>query len=102
MDLGFFRRAEQLLAGRSAAGLDFGLLLAMLRAHQSVSAAARAEALCAAREAHRPQESLIALLLGETAWREAVPARLGCFNPAVAYRGNAPSTEMTRKFTFAF
>ena len=102
MDLGFFRRAEQLLAGRSAAALDYRLLLAMLRAHQAGCASARAEALCAARDDGRAQESLIALLLGEPSWREAVPARLGCFNPSAARRGNAASTEMTRKFTFAF
>ena len=51
MDLNFFRRAEQRFASRTAAPLDFGLLVAMLQTRQAASAAARAHALWSERSA---------------------------------------------------
>ncbi len=82
MDLNFFRRAEQRFASRTAAPLDFGLLVAMLQTRQSASAAARAQALWSA--APRLEDPLVELLLGGPLWRRAVAAQSGCFNPAYA------------------
>jgi hypothetical protein len=82
MDLNFFRRAEQRFASRTAAPLDFGLLVAMLQTRQAASAAARAQALWSA--APRLEQPLVELLLGGPLWRRAVAAQAGCFNPAYA------------------
>jgi hypothetical protein len=78
MDLSFFRRAEQRFASRTAARVDFGMLLATLRAEQAASAAARSVA-GAARPA-RPADPLAEILLGGPAWRAAVAAQGGSFN----------------------
>jgi hypothetical protein len=82
MDLNFFRRAEQRFASRTAAPLDFGLLVAMLQTRQATSAAARAQSLCTA--APRLEDPLVELLLGGPLWRRAVAAQMGCFNRAYA------------------
>ena len=82
MDLSFFRRAEQRFAGRLDVALDYGLLVAMLRAHQLTTLAACAEAQGAA--GSRLENPLAELLLGGSGWRHAVAAQQGCFNPAYA------------------
>jgi len=85
MDLGFFRRAEALLAGHSAAGLDFGVLVAGLRLQQVASAAAQAQAIGEALPC--PEDPLAELLSGGPAWRQAAAALRGSFNPALARKG---------------
>jgi hypothetical protein len=82
MDLSFFRRAEQRFASRVAAGVDFGMLVASLRAEQSASPAAAALAGFAARP--RPQDPLAEILLGGAEWQAAVAAQGGSFNPVWA------------------
>jgi hypothetical protein len=82
MDLNFFRRAEQRFASRTAAPLDYGLLVAMLQTRQAASPAARAQALWS--NAPRLHDPLVELLLGGPSWRRAVAAQMGCFNPAYA------------------
>ena len=82
MDLNFFRRAEQRFASRTAAPLEFGLLVAMLQTRQAASMTARAQALWSA--APRIEDPLVELLLGGPLWRRAVAAQTGCFNPAYA------------------
>ena len=82
MDLNFFRRAEQRFASRTAAPLDFGLLVAMLQTRQAASLAARTQALWGA--APRLEDPLVELLLGGPLWRRAAMAQAGCFNPAYA------------------
>lgn len=79
MDLSFFRRAEQRFASRTAARVDFGMLLASLRAEQASSPAARS--LAAAAQPPRPADPLAEILLGGPAWRAAVAAQGGSFNP---------------------
>jgi len=88
MDLNFFRRAEQRFASRTAAPLDYGLLVAMLQARQAASAAARAHALWTS--APRLQDPLAELLLGAPLWRRAAAAQLGSFNPACAQQEHFP------------
>lgn len=85
MDLGFFRRAEALLASHSATGLDFGLLVAGLRLQQVASAAAQAQAIGEALPC--PEDPLAELLSGGPAWRQAAAALHGSFNPALARKG---------------
>jgi hypothetical protein len=80
MDLTFFRRAEQRFASRTAAQLDFGVLVAMLRTQQAASPAARAQ--CAYRPAPRLAFPIVDLLLASPGWRAAVAAQRGSFNPA--------------------
>jgi hypothetical protein len=87
MDLSFFRRAEQRFASRTAAGVDFGMLVASLRTEQAASPAARALAGFAA--APRPPDPLAEILLGGAAWRSAVAAQGGSFSPAMAAQGGA-------------
>ena len=87
MDLAFFRRAQQGFADRTAARLDYRVLVATLEAIQSSSATARA-----ARAAGSPSEPepahdpVVEVLLGGSAWQEAVAAQGGCFNPQAARR----------------
>ena len=85
MDLGFFRRAETLLAGRSAARLDFGVLVATLRLQQVASATAQAQAIGEALPC--PEDPLAELLSGGPAWRQAAAALRGCFNRTLARKG---------------
>ena len=84
MDLSFFRRAEQRFASRTPARLDFGMLVAALRAQRETAPAAlAAEAVPAPSFA----DPLAEILLAGPAWREAVAAQRGCFNPAFAGQG---------------
>ena len=87
MDLGFFRRAQTRFASRSAARLDYGVLVATLEAMQSSSAAARAARGLAPEGQTAPlQDSLVELLGGGSGWREAIAAQRGSFNPDWAQR----------------
>ena len=87
MDLSFFRRAWLDGGERSPAALDYGLLVAALRAAQSATPTARAEARCrgfAVEPLGQDQRPLAALLLGQPGWPAAVAVQNGSFNPAVA------------------
>jgi len=83
MDLSFFRRAEQRFASRTPARLDFGMLVATLRAQREAGPAALARHAVAA-PSPRIADPIAEILLGGPAWREAVAAQHGCFNPLVA------------------
>jgi len=85
MDLGFFRRAEALLAGRAAVHVDFGVLVATLRLQQEASAASRAQAIGEALPC--AEDPLAELLSGGPRWRQAAAALRGSFNPALAGKG---------------
>ena len=87
MDLSFFRRAEQRFASRVPAGLDFGMLVATLRAQRDSGPAASARASASAAAASCP-DPIAEILLAGPAWREAVAAQRGCFNPAFARQGS--------------
>ena len=92
MDLSFLRSAGMRFAGRSAARLDYGVLVATLEAMQSASAAARAVRGLGSERAMAPrQDALVELLLGGPGWREAAAAQEGCFNrrQAALLSGNA-------------
>jgi len=81
MEMAFFRRAERMLAARSAARLDYDVLVASLGALQASSPAARAmrgRQGDAAISAER--EPLVLLLLGDPGWEQAVPLQGGCFH----------------------
>lgn len=80
MDLSFFRRAEQRFASRTPARLDFGMLVATLRAQREAAPA------WAAAPAAEPRfaDPIAEILLAGPAWREAVAAQRGCFNPQIA------------------
>jgi hypothetical protein len=82
MDLSFFRRAEQRFASRTPASLDFGMLVATLRSQREVGPAAATRA-----AAPRLADPIAEILLAGPAWREAVAAQGGCFNPEVARQG---------------
>jgi hypothetical protein len=85
MDLGFFRRAQTRFASRSAARLDYHVLIATLEAVQSSSAAARSVRGLAAEPAAAPgHASLVELLLAGSGWREAIVARGGSYDPEQA------------------
>ncbi|MDP8912168.1 MAG: hypothetical protein M3N39_01165 [Pseudomonadota bacterium] len=87
MDLSFFRRAQTRFASRSAARLDYGVLVATLEAMQSASAAARAlRGLGVEGKAAPRHDSLVELLLGGPGWREAIGSQRGSFNPQHAQR----------------
>ncbi len=80
MDLSFFRRAEQRFSSRAPARLDFGMLVATLRA-AGPAASMRVDASAPAASFSDP---IAEILLAGPAWREAVAAQRGCFNPAFA------------------
>jgi hypothetical protein len=82
MDLSFFRRAEQRFASRTPAHLDFGMLVATLRSQRESAPTQSARA--AAVPAERFADPIAEILLAGPAWREAVAAQRGCFNPALA------------------
>ncbi len=87
MDLSFFRRAQTRFASRSAARLDYRVLVATLEAIQSSSAAARAvRGLAAVGEAAPRHDGLVEIMLGGPAWREAVGSQRGSFNTECAQR----------------
>ncbi|MDB5698379.1 MAG: hypothetical protein JWN69_1183 [Alphaproteobacteria bacterium] len=85
-DLGFFRRANALQAGRSAAGLDYELLIAALRALQSASLTARVEARTALGNG---QQALVELLLAGPRWRDAIAQQRGSFNLSAAHTASS-------------
>jgi hypothetical protein len=85
MDLSFFRRAEQRFASRTAAKLDHGMLVAMLRTQQSASPAACAEA--AAPNGPGIEDPLVELLLAGPGWRQAAAQLRGAFRPGLARKG---------------
>ena len=85
MDLSFFRRAEQRFASRTPARLDFGMLVATLRSQREAAPAALSRA--KAPPAPRFADPIAEILLAGPAWREAVAAQGGCFNPQVARQG---------------
>lgn len=85
MDLGFFRRANASQVGHSAAGLDYELLVAALRALQATSVTARLQARNALGTG---QQALVELLLGGPGWRDAIGQQGGSFNLPAA-RGSS-------------
>ena len=88
MDLTFFRRAEQRFASPSAARLDYGVLIATLDALQSASPAARALRGCGGEGiVALGRDPVVELILGGSAWREAIEAQCGSFHRAVARFG---------------
>src|SRR3954469_24537191 len=98
MDLGFLRRAEQRFASRAAARLDFGMLIAALKAQQAASPAARVQAALPAPLA--VADPLVEILLAGPCWRQAVTAQGGCCHRALARNGS--SIEMKGAFTLRF
>ncbi len=84
MDLSFFRRAEQRFASRTPARLDFGMLVAALRTQRDAAPAAQARTAAPVGPFADP---IAEILLAGPAWREAVAAQRGCFNPEVARQG---------------
>jgi hypothetical protein len=87
MDLSFFRRAHGRFASRSAARLDYGVLVATLEAMQSSSAAARSLRGLGPEGKSAPRhDALVELVLGGPGWREAIASQRGSFNPARAQR----------------
>lgn len=85
MDLSFFRRAEQRFASRAPARLDFGMFVATLRSQREAGPAA--SALEGAPAPALLPDPIAEILLAGPAWREAVAAQRGCFNPEVARQG---------------
>ena len=85
MDLGYFRHEQARFAGRSAARLDYGVLVATLQAMQSAGTV-RAElgSAGAGAASGAAQDPLVELILGGAGWREAIVAQGGCFNAAWA------------------
>ena len=87
MDLAFFRRSQKKFASPAAAQLDYRVLVAMLEAIQSSTASARvARALSGEGGAAPHRSSLVELILGGPAWREAIAAQRGSFRPDWARR----------------
>ena len=83
MDLSFFRRAEEMLAGARPATLDFGLLVATLRAERFAAGPADVPA----HPTRAVADPLAEILLAGPAWREAVAAQGGSFNARYARQG---------------
>jgi hypothetical protein len=86
MDLAFLLRAERMLDRRSESGIDYGVLVATLAAHQAASVTGRAAALRAQRHRAfgRRNEALVELLTAGPAWREAGRTLGGSFNRKIA------------------
>jgi hypothetical protein len=93
MDLAFLRRAERMLAREHAApaAIDYGLLVATLSAHQAESPTAKAAAAASRRAWERSNDALAELLCAGPAWRRAVRAQRGSFNPRAAQPPLYPS-----------
>jgi hypothetical protein len=83
MDLSFFRRAEQRFASRAPARLDFGMLVAALRAQREAGPSGTV----ASAPAQHFADPIAEILLAGPGWREAVAAQRGCFNLEVARQG---------------
>jgi len=93
MDLASFRRGIQAWGRRQPARPDYRILVATLEAMQSASPAARALRSARVSDDAQPRhDGLVALLLGEPAWRAAVTAQGGCF-----HRGAAAHAAQRRK-----
>jgi hypothetical protein len=91
MDLGYFLNRERLVR-RSTARVEYRVLVATLEAMQTASAAARAEVTANGQggDQEAGQDPLVELVLGGSAWRDAIVAQGGCFHAAHARsRGNA-------------
>ena len=86
MDLSFFRRAEQRFARHTPARLDFGMLVATLQSQRDAGPAA-ASGTSAASAPAGFADPIAEILLAGPAWREAVAAQRGSFNPALARQG---------------
>lgn len=87
MDLSYFRRTQTRFASRSAAHLDYGVLVATLDAIQATSAAARAlRSLRSEASMVAAPNPLVEILLGGPCWREAIEAQGGAFNRVQARR----------------
>ncbi|HEX9933394.1 MAG TPA: hypothetical protein VGB08_11180 [Allosphingosinicella sp.] len=84
MDHAFFLRAERMLA-REPVGIDYGMLVASLAAHQSASATARAARECRRAGGFARSDALAELLAGGPAWRSARRAQRGSFRRAAAF-----------------
>jgi hypothetical protein len=85
MDLSSFRRGMQVWGRRQAVRPDYRVLVATLEAMQSASPAARAlRGAHISTQAQPRHDGLVALLLGEPAWRDAVAAQGGCFHQGAA------------------
>ena len=93
MDVEFLLRAQRMLGQRPVAAIDYGVLVATLRAHQSTTITARAEA-CARAAPRQPDgasEPLAELVLGGPEWRSALKMQSGCFSrPVARHPVNAP------------
>jgi hypothetical protein len=88
MELGFVRNSGLESAGRSSAGLDFGVLTAALRTFQAASATARAHAGpdAGGKPAKGSNGSLVELLIAGPQWQQALEEQGGCFNRSCARR----------------
>ncbi len=90
MDLSSFRRGMQTWGRRQAVRPDYRILVASLEAMQSASPTARAlRGAPISPQAQPRHDGLVALLLGEPAWRASVSAQGGCFHPGAAARAAA-------------
>ena len=87
MDMSFLSRARRMLADRTPAHLDYGVLVATLEAMQSSSATARAQV----RSAHgggagaAASEPLVEILLAAPDWSDAIAAQEGRFHRGVVH-----------------
>jgi hypothetical protein len=85
MDLEPLRHAATGFEGSMPASLDYGVLVATLEALQAGTPTARTEGARVAPEpATAPAQPLVEIILGTPAWRDAVAAQGGSFNPARA------------------
>ena len=80
--MAFLSRARRILAERTPARLDYGVLVATLEAMQSSSATARAQVRSARREEDGPAacEPLVEILLANPDWAEAIASQQGRFH----------------------
>ncbi len=82
MDMSFLRRARRILAQRTPAPLDYGVLVATLEAMQSSSATARAQvrAIHGEEEDRTAREPLVEILLAAPDWPDAIAVQQGSFH----------------------
>ena len=85
MDVAFLLRAQQLLADREPARLDFSVLTAALAAQRASQGDTRP---CGALRFHNgEEEALVEIVLAGPGWRHAASVKLGCFSRVEAGRG---------------
>ena len=86
MDMSFLSRARRMLADRTPARLDYGVLVATLDALQSSSATARAQvrSVHGGGEGGAASEPLVDILLAAPEWSEAIAAQEGRFHRGTA------------------